>query len=98
MYMGSANQKMNVIWDTGSDWLVVDTDFCVDCLAPTYTTAASSTFVKQNTYVIQQSYGSANLYGYRSTDTVSAQDPGTAGASTQITAFPFIAVNQQTGL
>lgn len=72
LYMGSANQKVNVIWDTGSDWLVLDTDFCTNCIQPVFNTASSTSFTKLNTYVIQQVYGSASLYGYRATDTASA--------------------------
>jgi len=30
--MGSEGKVLDVIYDTGSDWLVLDTDFCDNCL------------------------------------------------------------------
>ena len=34
--MGSSQQPMNVVWDTGSDWLVMETMDCETCFEPTY--------------------------------------------------------------
>ena len=47
VYMGSAQEALDVIYDTGSDWLTVDTDLCSNCasLDSTYfNTASSSTY------------------------------------------------------
>lgn len=44
VWMGSANQQLGVIYDTGSDWLVLDTDFCSTCHSPVFDTAASTTY------------------------------------------------------
>jgi hypothetical protein len=42
--MGSKNQLLDVIYDTGSDWLVLDTDFCSDCHLPVFNTRNSDTY------------------------------------------------------
>ena len=43
--MGSALEKVDVIYDTGSHWLAIDTDLCSTCtgLDGTYFNTASST-------------------------------------------------------
>lgn len=42
--MGSENELLNVIYDTGSDWLVLDTDFCSTCYQPVFNTSNSTTY------------------------------------------------------
>ena len=44
VYMGSQNEKLTVIYDTGSDWLALDTDFCATCVQPVYNTSNSTTY------------------------------------------------------
>jgi hypothetical protein len=44
LWMGSNRQRVDVIYDTGSDWLVLDTDFCTDCHLPVFKTKKSSTY------------------------------------------------------
>ena len=39
IYLGSNNQNLNVIFDTGSDWLIVDTDMCYSCIQPVFNTS-----------------------------------------------------------
>lgn len=47
VYMGSGLEKIDVIYDTGSHWLAIDTDLCANCTAldgTYFNTAASTTF------------------------------------------------------
>jgi len=42
--MGSEGKVLDVIYDTGSDWLVLDTDFCDNCHDPVYDTRSSTDY------------------------------------------------------
>lgn len=58
-----------MIYDTGSDWLVLDTDNCYNCIQPVFNTANSTTFyMSTNQSMSNLAYGSANVYGYNVTD------------------------------
>ena len=60
--MGSDNQPMEVVWDTGSDWLTVEGDFCSQCQGNTYWNGASTTFeFLEETQSVDLEYGSASL-------------------------------------
>jgi len=61
---------MNVIYDTGSDWLTIETDFCTNCIAPVFNTSASSTYTNKSSSIFSLKYGSASLTGYSALDTV----------------------------
>ena len=37
-----------MIWDTGSDWLVVETSDCTDCIGDTFDVDASTSFAKND--------------------------------------------------
>lgn len=92
--MGSQNEKLTVIYDTGSDWLVVDTDFCPTCHQPVFKTAQSSTYANVSNTIINQVYGSANLYGVSATDSVSP----TPYVSTRLSSFNFLAMTAHVGI
>ena len=36
VYMGSKNQALDVIFDNGSDWLVVEGNECINCEGSTF--------------------------------------------------------------
>ena len=61
---------MNVIYDTGSDWLTIEYDFCTNCIAPVFNTSASTTYSNKSSSSFSLSYGSASLTGYSALDTV----------------------------
>lgn len=75
LWMGSKRELLDVIYDTGSDWLVLDTDFCSDCHDPVFHTRKSQTYDVVTGYLMTQEYGSASVSGYNSTDYVSATEP-----------------------
>ena len=44
LWMGSANENLTVIYDTGSSWLALDMDFCASCIQPVYNSSNSTTY------------------------------------------------------
>jgi len=58
--MGTTNTIVNVVFDTGSDWLVVPDINCVNCNSTVLVNSSKSgTPVDQNT--TSRNYGSASL-------------------------------------
>ena len=58
---------MDVVFDTGSDWLVIESENCDTCEGDKYDTDKS---VKLTTRESQRFYGSMILTGYEHHDTV----------------------------
>jgi len=77
-----------VIYDTGSDWLAVDTDVCESCFDPVFNSAESTSFVNTTT-PHNLLYGSAELDGHLVTDHVYLDHPNLG-----VEDFPFIGVWQ----
>jgi hypothetical protein len=46
LWMGSAEEEVKMIYDTGSDWLVVETDFCPSCIEPVFHSTSSTSYAK----------------------------------------------------
>ena len=90
--MGSQEKVLDVIYETGSDWLVLDTDFCENCHDPVYDTTSSSDYRKVSNSLMSQEYGSASILGYNATDSISV------GGSTYLPDFPFFALTEQIGI
>lgn len=70
VFVGSDNQKMDVVYDTGSDWLVVEDTACETCYGTNFNTTTSSTFNELSAEEEERLYGSAALKGVRVTDKV----------------------------
>ena len=87
-YFGSELDRLDLIYDTGSDWLVVDTDNCQSCHAPVFDTSASDTYTVTNTTLSTLVYGSASVKGYYSQDFVSLD----TDASTHVAGMEFFAL------
>lgn len=86
-----------MIYDTGSDWLVLDTDFCSTCHAPVFNTAASTSYVNLSTQARSQTYGSAQLWGYSAQDVTALADHN-SGSTTKLDDFNFLAIAAQSGI
>jgi len=69
--MGSSRQPMNVVWDTGSDWLVMELEECETCKAPKYDPSQNPDSYKPipGTEVVRD-YGSTSTEGFLATDKV----------------------------
>lgn len=90
VFMGSASQQLKVIYDTGSDWLVLDTNLCQTCYAPVFDTSASTTYTQDSSQLLKQVYGSAEIDGYSATDSTALS----SGTDTKLTSFNFFAITQ----
>jgi hypothetical protein len=44
VYMGSQKQRLDIVFDTGSDWLVLESKTCTNCVSTLYNSDASTTF------------------------------------------------------
>ena len=70
IYMGG-NTKMDVVFDTGSDWLVMEGKTCSNCEGNKYNPSISNGKPKRiSTKSSERNYGSASLVGYEWTDKV----------------------------
>ena len=77
IYAGTPPQKMQVIYDTGSDWTVLESKYCSNCLMHTYDSKNSSTHSRVDMDYKEHLYGSAQLYGYDARDVISLDSNGT---------------------
>lgn len=92
MYMGG-NTLMDVVYDTGSDWLVVEGSDCSNCGGNTYDLDDSEgTPVQVNASKTERNYGSASLTGYEYKDKVCI------ALGTCIDDFEFFLIDSQTGI
>ena len=75
VYFGSKQEPHQLIFDTGSSWLWVQTPECQTCATTNdFRYRDSNTFRHQSEDVAQVSYGSGTIWGYRSTDDVCLGD------------------------
>ena len=88
VYMGRYT-PLDVIFDTGSDWLVVESHECSNCDGNTYDTSQSTAVGETFSTRV---YGSAYLEGLEYTDTVCVL------LNSCVQDFEFFAVYEQTGL
>ena len=58
---------MDVVFDTGSDWLVIESHECSNCEGNTYDISRARQVHNETSY---RHYGSADLTGHEYTDTV----------------------------
>ena len=89
VYMGRFS-PMDVVFDTGSDWLVIEDDKCTTCEGNTYN--AESSGVATGTGISERSYGSAYLTGTEFKDVVCLL------LSSCVTNFEYFAIYTQTGI
>ena len=61
---------MNVIYDTGSDWVVLEGSSCANCKGNTYDPTTSNLSNKVGSSISTRHYGTAVFYGTEYTDKV----------------------------
>ena len=92
IYMGG-NTLMDVVYDTGSDWLVVEGSDCGNCEGNKYNVADSEGTPNQvNAGQSERNYGSASLTGYEYTDKVCI------ALGTCLDDFEFFLIDSQVGI
>ena len=95
IYMGSEMQGINVIWDTGSDWFLVETDTCTNCKSPYFhqTESTSFSYFQPDEFHKQQYADGSYVNGQAATDKLCVtQDPASCTLG-----FKFLAVFYQNG-
>ena len=70
LYFGTSQEVFDVVYDTGSDWVVVDGYSCKNCQGNVYNTLTSTQAKEMGNPVSMRAYGSALLYGTEYSDKV----------------------------
>lgn len=70
VYMGSQMEEVTVMFDTGSDWLVVKSYECGACEGDTYDHSNNEDFKIVPGTIGERNYGSTRTWGYEATDKV----------------------------
>ncbi|CDW83892.1 eukaryotic aspartyl protease family protein [Stylonychia lemnae] len=97
LFMGSQQEEMTLIFDTGSSWLWVPSQNCKDChtKAKLYDTKKSYKYRQVGTTPLNVRYGAGNVWGYKSQDQVCLEKNK---PETCIINYNFLAVDQATDL
>lgn len=90
--IGQAETMIDVIFDTGSDWLVVPDSECLNCQGTKVDNTASAE--KTSDLLQDRVYGSANLQGYTYRDKVCLN----SASSSCVNSFEYFAFTSQTGI
>ena len=93
--MGASAEKSQLIFDTGSTWLVVASSKCSNCGGSVYTVDNSKI---SDSAELNIKYGSANLNGIQVHDKVCVGDYGASSSSLCLDDFKFVAISSQEGL
>ena len=67
-------QELQIVFDTGSDWLVIESINCSNCEGENFDVDASKTFKARMQNIEQKKYGSATLDGAIAKDKVCLLD------------------------
>ena len=94
IYVGNPEQKLDVIFDTGSDWLVLEAKECLNCLKNSYDAEKSETFERVDLDLVEHVYGTAQLYGFDARDDVSLDSEGRV----KVIMFEFFEIFKQFGI
>ena len=70
VYMGSGQEKVDLIFDTSSDWVAVEGSNCATCEAETYDPSTSTSAKKIGTELSTRTYGIAKFTGSEWTDDI----------------------------
>ena len=71
LYLGSARQELNLVYDTGSSWLWVPTKLCKGCPTENRYDTESSEFYNETDTIIELFYGRGHVIGNLAYDLVS---------------------------
>jgi hypothetical protein len=70
LFIGSSQEEFDVVYDTGSDWVVVEGNQCRNCEGNTYNPLKSTSSKNLGKGTSVRAYGSAVLYGTEYTDKI----------------------------
>jgi hypothetical protein len=93
LYLGSARQAFDVIFDTGSNKLIILDSSCTSCTKGTFDTTTSTSYVSSTVYDTISYLDGSYIRGYKVTDTLSVDSAGTY----EVNNFNFLLSLQQKG-
>lgn len=71
VFMGSESAELQVVYDTGSDWLTVESSTCRSCFGDNFDQSASSSWTQDSDAVIEEiEYLSGSIEGVTGSDKV----------------------------
>ena len=70
LYFGTGQVYFDVIYDTGSDWIVVDGQSCSNCEGNVYDPSTSEASKNLGKPVSMRAYGTALLFGTEFSDKI----------------------------
>ena len=71
IYIGSSNQEMQVIFDSASEWLLIESGECETCLGDKYYSESSAFFQVSSGEVVERKFGTIiHLSGVKAIDQV----------------------------
>ena len=63
--MGTQQQRLTVVWDTGSSWIAVEGKDCSTCFEPVYNYDESDTYSWRGSSITKRiAYGTTEVTGY----------------------------------
>ena len=90
LLFGHAMTELNVVFDTGSDWLVIESKDCYNCQGDGFD--ANNGSVRLSKSISERNYGSASLSGYEIRDRVCLS------FDTCVYDFEFFLIQSQVGI
>lgn len=92
-----------MVWDTGSDWLVIESVECDTCIPPVYDyTLNPSTYSKQYGSESSRNYGSTSTKGYLANDRICLSASSKADLTDKrqacVDGFRFFMITWQEGM
>lgn len=96
LWIGSENELVTVVYDTGSDTLLLETDMCSQCIEPVFHTQASTTYEEATIETTWKLYGSAQISGKFATDSVAMDEDNNPPMT--LSSFKFFAAQTQSGI
>lgn len=90
MLFGEKQTELNLVFDTGSDWLVVESVDCMNCEGDGFDVEDSATQLSNRRS--ERHYGSASLYGYEYRDKICLD------INTCVWDFEFFLIDRQKGI
>eukprot|EP00347_Sterkiella_histriomuscorum_P018543 403345111 len=94
LYIGSQKRELELIFDTGSAWLVVEGPSCATCVSTIFDNTKSTTYTQVSSTEQTLQYGSATVKGKVGKDTISLD----INQNYKATNFQLFVATYQTGI
>ena len=95
MYIGDNREQISMVWDTGSEWSVIQGYTCDTCnLTYDYSSNLGHSFSVVDATETEMNYGSAQTKGFKARDTLCLRKD----ASTCVKSEDIFVVTEQVGL